>query len=97
MQILAKSALRRFWERHKQAETPLKLWYAVVSDAKWANYADLKATFGTADIIGDSRVIFNIGGNKYRLVARISFAYGRVMVKFIGTHKDYDDIDPETV
>ncbi len=97
MQILAKSALRRFWEIHKQAETPLKLWYAVVSDAKWANYAELKATFGTADMIGDSRVIFNIGGNKYRLVARISFAYGRVMVKFIGTHKDYDDIDPETV
>jgi mRNA interferase HigB len=97
VQILAKSALRRFWEIHKQAETPLKLWYAVVSDAKWANYAELKATFGTADMIGDSRVIFNIGGNKYRLVARISFAYGRVMVKFIGTHKDYDDIDPETV
>ncbi len=76
---------------------PLKVWHAIVSKASWANFAELKATFGTADMIGDSRVIFNICGNKYRLVARISFAYGRVMVKFIGTHKDYDDIDPETV
>ncbi len=73
------------------------MWHAIVSKASWANFAELKATFGTADMIGDSRVIFNIGGNKYRLVARISFAYGRVMVKFIGTHKDYDDIDLETV
>jgi len=96
LQVLAKSALRRFWEIHPQAETPLRLWHAIVSRATWANYVELKATFGTADIIGDSRVIFNIGGNKYRLVARISFAYGRVMVKFIGTH-NYDDIDPETV
>ncbi len=76
---------------------PLKVWHAIVSKASWANFAELKATFGTADMIGDSRVIFNIGGNKYRLVARISFAYGRVMGKFIGTHKDYGDIDPETV
>jgi mRNA interferase HigB len=97
LQVLAKSALRRFWEERPQAETPLKMWHAIVSKASWANFAELKATFGTADMIGDSRVIFNIGGNKYRLVARISFAYGRVMVKFIGTHKDYDDIDLETV
>jgi mRNA interferase HigB len=97
LQVLAKSALRRFREEHPQAEMPLKVWHAIVSKASWANFAELKATFGTADMIGDSRVIFNICGNKYRLVARISFAYGRVMVKFIGTHKDYDDIDPETV
>jgi len=97
MQVLAKSALRAFWEQHPQAETPLKMWHAIVSKAAWKNFAELKASFGSADMVGDSRVVFNIGGNKFRLVARVSFEYGRVMVKFIGTHKDYDKIDPETV
>ncbi len=97
MQVLSKSTLRSFWEKHPQAETPLKVWFATVSKAQWANFAALKATFGSADLVGDGRVIFNIGGNKFRLVARVSYEYKRVMVKFIGTHKDYDDIDPETV
>lgn len=97
MQILSKRALRTFWEKHPQAETPLKNWYAVVDQAKFATPAELKMLFNSADVVGDSRVIFDIGGNKYRLVVRISYTYGRVMVKFIGTHAEYDDINPETV
>jgi mRNA interferase HigB len=97
MQILSKRALRLFWEKHPQAEAPLKTWFAVTSKARWANFVELQQSLNSADQVGDSRVIFNIGGNKYRLVARVSYQYGRVMVKFIGTHKEYDDINPETV
>lgn len=52
---------------------------------------------GTVDFVGDNRVIFDLGGNKYRLIVHISFAFGRVLVKFVGTHAEYDRIDPETV
>ena len=53
--------------------------------------------FGSADFLSDNRVIFNIGGNKYRLVVHVSYAFGRVLIKFVGTHKDYDSIDPGTI
>jgi mRNA interferase HigB len=97
MQIIAKRTIRLFWEQHPQAETPLRVWFASVSSAKWNGPADIRSTFGSADFVADNRVIFDIGGNKYRLVAHVSYTYGRVLVKFIGTHKEYDRIDPETV
>jgi mRNA interferase HigB len=66
--------------------------------ARWAGPADIKRQFGgTVDFVGDNRVIFNLGGDKYRLIAHVSFTFGRVLVKFIGTHAEYDLIDPETV
>jgi mRNA interferase HigB len=97
MQIIAKRTIRLFWEQHPQAETPLRVWFANVSNVKWSGPADIRAAFGSADFVADNRVIFDIGGNKYRLVAHVSYAYGRVLVKFIGTHKEYDRIAPETV
>jgi len=64
----------------------------------WANPAAIKRQFGgTVDFVGDNRVIFDLGGNKYRLIVHVSYAFGRVLVKFIGTHSEYDSIDPETV
>jgi mRNA interferase HigB len=97
VQIIAKRTLRLFWEKHPQAETPLRLWYAQVSRASWTGPADTKAMFRSVDFVADNRVIFNIGGNKYRLVAHVSYTYQRVLIKFVGTHAAYDDIDPETV
>jgi mRNA interferase HigB len=98
MQIIAKRALREFWERHNQAETPLSVWYALVSKADWSGPADAKAMFGTSvDFVGDNRLIFDIGGNKYRLVIHVAYRFRRVLIKFVGTHKEYDKIDPETV
>lgn len=98
MQIIAKSTLRKFWEIHRQAEVPLKVWFAMVSNADWKSPTDVKAMFGTnVDFVRDNRVIFDISGNKYRLIVRISYAYGRVLIKFIGTHKDYDKLDAETI
>jgi mRNA interferase HigB len=97
MQVIAKRTLRLFWEKHPDAETPLRLWFARASQATWRTPAEIKADFGTVDFVADNRVIFDIGGNKYRLIVHVSYAYGRMLIKFVGTHKDYDRIDPETV
>jgi mRNA interferase HigB len=98
MQVIARRTLREFWARHPHAEGPIRAWFAIVSKAQWANPAEIKRQFGgTVDFVGDNRVIFDLGGNKYRLIVHISFVFGRVLVKFIGTHAEYDRIDPETV
>ena len=75
----------------------MRAWHGLVSKADWAGPADVKAMFRSADFVGDNRVIFDIGGNKYRLVVRISYRFRRVLIKFIGTHGEYDAINPETV
>ena len=97
MQIVARRTLRQFWDRHPRAETPLRLWFALVGQARWTGPADERAMFETADFIGDNRVIFDIGGNKFRLIAHVSHSYGRVLIKFVGTHAQYDTIDPESL
>jgi mRNA interferase HigB len=98
MQIIAKKALKVFWAKHNQAEAPLTAWYLAVSKAEWKAPADVKAMFGTTvDFIADNRVIFDIAGNKYRLVVHIAYGFKRVLIKFVGTHAEYDRIDPETV
>jgi mRNA interferase HigB len=98
MQIIALRTLRRFWVARPQAETPIRDWYTRVARASWSGPADAKAQFGaTVDFIGDNRLIFDLGGNKFRLVVHVSYRYKRVLVKFIGTHDQYDRIDPTTV
>ena len=97
MQIAAKRTLRQFWARHPQAETPLKVWFAMVSRAEWSGPAEVRAMFGSADFVADNRVIFDIGGNKFRIVVRVSYRFKRVLVKFVGTHREYDQINPEVV
>jgi mRNA interferase HigB len=98
MQIIARRTLRQFWEKHPPAEGPLKAWFALVSHAKWRGPADVKAMFGsTIDFVADNRVIFDISGNKYRLIVHVAYGFGRVLVKFVGTHAEYDRIDPGSV
>jgi mRNA interferase HigB len=98
VQVIAKRTLRLFWRRHPRAETSLRAWHATVNRSQWFSPADVKAEFGaTVDFIGDNRLIFDIGGNRYRLVVHVSYAYKRVLVKFVGTHAEYDRIEPETV
>ena len=98
MQVIAKRTLKLFWEVHADAETPLRVWHSAVEKAEWATPADIKAQLGTSvDFVGDNRVIFDIGGNKYRLIVHVAYAFRRVLVKFVGTHAEYDKIDAETV
>jgi mRNA interferase HigB len=98
MQVIARRTLKRFWQRHPQSEGPLRAWFAAVSKARWTGPQDVKRQFGTTvDFVADDRVIFDVSGNKYRLIAHVSYRFGRVLVKFVGTHAEYDRIDPETV
>ncbi|MBN9072146.1 MAG: type II toxin-antitoxin system HigB family toxin [Rhizobiales bacterium] len=98
MQIIARRTLKIFWESHPEAQTPLVLWFSRVGKADWRGPSDVKAMFGpTVDFVGDNRLIFDVGGNKFRLVVHVAYAYRRVLIKFVGTHKEYDRIDPETV
>src|SRR5437764_11145695 len=98
MQVIARRTLKELWARHRQAEGPIRAWLAVATHARWANPSEIKRQFGTTvDFVGDNRVIFDLGGNKYRLIAHVSYPFGRVLIKFVGTHAEYDRVDPETV
>jgi mRNA interferase HigB len=98
MQIIAKSTLRDFWSRHPQAERPLSDWYTVVAKEDWNGPQDIKQRFGAnVDFIADNRVIFDIGGNKYRLIVRVNYERKRLMIKFVGTHAEYDKVNAEAV
>jgi mRNA interferase HigB len=97
--VIAKGTLRAFWEKHPTAKGPLEAWSRAASKATWTSPTDIKNAFGTnVDFVADDRVIFDIGGNKYRLIARIAYApFNRVLIKFIGTHAEYDKVDARTV
>jgi mRNA interferase HigB len=97
VRIYSRSTLRRFWAKHPDAEQPLRAWYAEAKKAQWTTPSDIKALHRTASFVGDDRVVFNVGGNKYRLVVAVSYRRGSVFVRFLGTHREYDRINVETV
>jgi len=99
MRIISRKALRLFWERteYADAEQPLKAWFREASNADWASPAAIKAAFGNVSIVANNRVVFNIGGNKYRLVVRGNYPYRVLYVRFVGTHAQYDRINVEEV
>jgi mRNA interferase HigB len=98
MQVIAKRTLREFWSHHPRAEGPLRVWFGITQKAVWTCPADIKRDFGIkVDFVSDNRAIFDIGGNKYRLIVRMAYLHKRTMIKFVGTHEEYDKIDPETV
>jgi mRNA interferase HigB len=93
VRVVALSRLREFWEAvHADAEGSLRAWYRTCERAEWSCFADVKHHFGSADIIGD-KAVFNILGNRYRLVAAIDFVRKGVLVKWIGTHVEYDRLE----
>ncbi|MFP6771621.1 MAG: type II toxin-antitoxin system HigB family toxin [Alphaproteobacteria bacterium] len=95
MRIIAKRTLRAFWVKHADAEQPLRAWHQEAAKAGWSSPADVKAQYRNASFVGD-RIVFNIAGNKYRLVVWINDPHHIVYIKFIGTHGDYDKIDVRT-
>jgi len=97
MRIISRKALREFWERHPDARGSLDAWYADVKTADWEKPSDIKNTYANASLIGDDRVVFNINGNRFRLVVLVRYKYKMAYVRFIGTHQDYDRIDVATV
>ena len=97
VRIIAKRTIREYWERESRAEQPLKSWYAMASKADWSSPMDVKQMYGTASIVANDRIVFNIGGNKYRLVVRFDYTSGLGFVRFVGTHAEYDRIDASQV
>jgi mRNA interferase HigB len=97
MHIVAVRYLRAFWEKNPDTEQSLKSWVDETRKAEWTQPAQIKEQYRSASILKNKRVVFNIKGNDYRLVVSVAYSYQAVYVKFIGTHREYDAIDAETV
>ncbi len=94
MHVIARGTLRDFWESpgKQDAQEALCAWHAHAKAVEWTNWGDVKADYPRADWVGNDRVVFDIGGNKYRLVMKMEFAKQRIYIRFLGTHKEYDEI-----
>ena len=97
MRVIAKRTLRDFWTKHADCEQQLKAWFRETEKAGWKNVNALKKDHPNASILHGNRIVFNIKGNDYRLIAAVAYRFGAVYIKFIGTHKTYDAVDAETV
>jgi mRNA interferase HigB len=97
VRVIARHILVEFWRRHRETEQPLRDWLSVVRRAEWGSMADVKGVFAKASIINRERVVFDVLGGNYRLVVAIKFSARIVFIKFVGTHAEYDRIDPATV
>ncbi|MBI3621722.1 MAG: type II toxin-antitoxin system HigB family toxin [Nitrospirae bacterium] len=97
MRIISRKTLRVFWEKHPDAEQPLRAWYYDVKHADGRSPAQIKAVYRNASFAGRNRVVFNIKGNQYRLVVAVQYDFRIVFIRFIGTHKAYDTIDASTI
>jgi mRNA interferase HigB len=99
MHIISRKLLKDFYWRdnYKDAKRPLDVWYHEAKRAKWNSWTDIKEKYRSASILRNNRVVFNIHGNKYRLVVKINFPTQTVYIRFVGTHKKYDKIDAEVI
>lgn len=99
VRVISIKKLREFWQipHYKDSEQALRAWYAETKKARWKGPHEVKAQYKNASIVGKDRVVFNIGGNKYRLVAAVKYNFEIVFVRFIGTHSQYDSIRVEEI
>lgn len=97
MRIISRKTLRQFWEKHPDAQQPLQAWYYDVKHARWKGPSDIKSVYRNASFLAENRVVFNIKGNKYRIVVAVHYQFGMIYVRFVGTHGDYDKIDATAV
>jgi len=95
MRIISKKTLKDFYElkQYMDSKNSLESWYQEVLKADWNNPNKVKKQFGNASVVGDNRVVFNIHGNKYRLIVKINYFAKIIFIRFIGTHKQYDSIN----
>lgn len=97
MRVVAKKILRDFWEKYTDSEDQLKTWYKEASRAKWTNPNEIKASYTKASILKSGRVVFNICGNKYRLIVDINYPRQWIFIRFIGTQSEYDKVDADKI
>lgn len=89
MWVVTRQRLKAFWEHHTDAETRLRAWYRTVQASEWHTFADVRRTFGSADVVG-AFVVFNVGGNNYRVICRIQYTTHKVFIRHVLTHAEYD-------
>ena len=97
MRIITKSTLVEYYEKNPEAKTALEEWYAKTKQAEWTSFADIKNTFNCVDSVGNQHYVFNIKGNDYRLIVVIKMMIKTVLIRFIGTHSEYDKIDATNI
>jgi mRNA interferase HigB len=97
VRIIALKTLKLFWEKHPDAESPLRAWYTEAKKAGWKGPQDIKAEYRTASILRNNRAVFNIKGNTYRLVAAVRYEFQLLYIRFLGTHAEYDKINAEEI
>lgn len=94
MRVISRKSLEAFWRKHPDAEVPLKHWFKTAKTARWKSIQDVRRIFASADPVetkhGDELTVFNVGGNKYRLIARIKYEYALINVRFVLTHAEYN-------
>ena len=92
MHIISFRKLREFFEKDPNSKVALQDWYKRAGKANWDSFSDIKKTFNSVDSVGNSRFVFNVKGNHYRIVAQILFTIKRVYIRWVGNHKDYDNL-----
>ncbi|AFZ31550.1 Protein of unknown function DUF2136 [Gloeocapsa sp. PCC 7428] len=92
MHVITRSRLVEFWKKHPDSQKSLLLWYKITTNASWQNFVELPEVFPSADQVG-KLIVFNIGGNKYRLIAFIDYTYQKVFIRYVLTHSEYDQDD----
>lgn len=99
MHIISRKTLKIFFEdpNFSDAKGPLESWFHEVNHEEWRTPSDVKAKYGSASFLKDNRIVFNIGGNKYRLVVKVNYSLEKVFIRFVGTHAAYDQIDAEVI
>jgi mRNA interferase HigB len=97
MRIISRKTLKEFWDQHPDAQQPLQAWYHDTKHALWKSPTDIKEVYRNASFIAKNRVVFNVKGNKYRLIVAIRYEYGIVYIRFVGTHREYERIDASTI
>jgi len=95
--LIAKKTLITFWARYPDSEQALKAWYDEAVGANWRTPNEIKAQYKSASVVGKNRIVFNIAGNKYRLIVAIAYQFGAIYIKFVGSHQEYDKVDALTV
>ncbi|MCC6600798.1 MAG: type II toxin-antitoxin system HigB family toxin [Crocinitomicaceae bacterium] len=93
MRVISKKILREFWEKHSDSQEQLTSWFRETSNANWKSPREIKKEYPSASFLEDNRVVFNIKGNRYRLIVRINNDHQMIWVRFVGTHAQYDKID----
>lgn len=97
MKIFSRGTLRDFWKKHANCEQQLKIWYRETEKSNWSSIQDLKREYPSASILKNNRIVFNIKGNDYRLIAKFNFEYQLCWIRFIGTHAEYDKINANEI